>query len=311
MLILRFKGAVFALKRYIIIITFFLCVFLSSCSITAHQARKEAQIDVKWPIYKIEKDNKFMYLLGTIHIGKKEMYPFPIKIEQALKESKYLVTETDATGLIDGDNQQSVNKEMYFLKEDESLNDFLSEDTKAILKQRAKEYNLDYQSLQKYQLWFVMSLFLSAGIDELSSDYGVDQKITELADTHYVPSKYLETPKYQIEAMRKVYTENDADQLIKQIPTLQESKRQLAQLYSDYIQGKPNEQLEQPADDFDKKQNKLLVEDRNKIWLEKFESYIRSGDIYFVAVGVGHLEGESGVLSTLKKNGYEVKKIIE
>ncbi|EKN66122.1 GumN family protein [Neobacillus bataviensis LMG 21833] len=291
--------------------TVLICAVLSGCSITANQARKEAQIDVKWPIYKIEKDNNFMYLLGTIHIGKEEMYPFPKKIGQALKESKYLVTETDATGIMDGDYQQSVNKEMYFLKEDESLNDFLSKGAEGILKQRAEEYNLDYQSLQKYQLWFVMSLFLSAGIDELSADYGVDKKITELADTHYVPNKYLETPKYQIEAMRKVYTEKDADQVIKQIPTLQESQRQLWQLYSDYIQGKFDEQVDQPDDDFDYKQNKILVEDRNKIWVEKFESYIGSGDIYFVAVGVGHLEGESGILATFKKNGFVVKKISE
>ncbi|MFK9091084.1 TraB/GumN family protein [Bacillus salipaludis] len=291
--------------------TILICVFLAGCSITAGQPRNEAQIDVKWPIYKIEKDKKFMYLLGTIHIGKEEMYPFPKKIEQALKESKYLVTETDATGLMDGDYQQSVNKGMYFLKEDESLNDFLSKDAQAILKQRAKEYGLDYQSLQKYQFWFVMSLFLNAGIDELSVNYGVDQKITDLSDTYYLTTIYLETPKYQIEAMQKVYTENDADKVIKQLPSLKESQRQLSQLYTDYIQGKLTKQIELPEDDFDKKQNKILVEDRNKKWVEKFESYIRSGDIYFAAVGVGHLEGENGILAYFKKNGYEVKKIIE
>ncbi|WML38377.1 TraB/GumN family protein [Neobacillus sp. OS1-2] len=291
--------------------TFLICTVLSGCSITANQPRKEAPIDVKWPIYKIEKGNKYMYLLGTIHIGKEEMYPFPKKIEHALKESKYLVTETDATGLTDGDYQQSVNKERYFLKEDESLNDFLSKDAEIILKQRAEEYNLDFQELQKYQFWFVMILFLNAGVEELSTDYGVDQKITELADTHYVPTKYLETPKYQIEAMRKVYTENEADQVIKQIPSLKESKRQLLQLYSNYIDGKSNDEIEQTEDHFDKKQNKIMVEDRNKIWVEKFESYIHSGDIYFAAVGVGHLEGESGILATFKKNGYDVKKVIE
>lgn len=297
----------FALKRLLITtFTVCTCLFLISCSITANQARKEATIDVKWPFYKIEKGHHYMYLLGTIHIGKKEMYPFPKKIEQAVKESGFLVTETDAIGLNDGEYQQSVGKDMYFLRDNESLTDYLSEDAQAVLKKRAKEYNLDYQSLQEYKLWFVVSLFLNAGIDDLSAANGVDQKITELANTNYLTNKYLETPKFQIEALQRVYSENEADKVIKQIPSLKESKRQLSELYMDYVQGKIIN--DESADDFEKKQNKILVEDRNKTWMNKFEAYISSGNIYFVAVGVGHLEGEHGILALFEKNGYAVKK---
>lgn len=286
---------------------FFLCLLLTSCATTAAgQTRNEAEIDVKWPIYKIEKNNHYMYLFGTIHIGKKEMYPFPKKIEQALKESKFLVTETDVIDLMKGDYQ-----DMCFLKEDKSLSDYLSTDAQEYLKKRAKEYGLDYLSLQQYQLWYVMSLFLDAGTDDFSSDYGVDQKIMELADAYHLTNKFLETPKYQIEAMQKVYSENEAEKVIKQIPSLTESKKQLAQLYTDYIQGKLVDIEEQLADEFDKKQNKILVEDRNKVWVEKFAAFIESGDIYFAAVGSGHLEGENGILTYFRDNGYVVKNIIK
>ncbi|MFF2450739.1 TraB/GumN family protein [Neobacillus sp. NPDC058068] len=295
------------LKRsFIRKVPIFLCLLLTSCSTTAaSQTRSEAEIDVKWPIYKIEKNNQYMYLLGTIHIGKVEMYPFPIKISQALKESKFLVTETDAIDLMNGDYH-----DMCFFNKDESLSDYLSTDAQEYLEKRAKEYSLDYHSLQKYRLWYVMSLFLDAGTDDFSSDYGVDQKIMELADTYHLTNKFLETPKYQIEAMQKVYSENEAEKVIKQIPSLKESQKQLAQLYTDYIQEKLVDIEEQLADEFDKKQNKILVEDRNKIWVEKFASFIESGEIYFAAVGSGHLEGENGILTYFRENGYEVKNIV-
>ncbi|ETI66753.1 TraB/GumN family protein [Neobacillus vireti] len=284
----------------------FLCLLLTSCdAAAASQTRNEAEIDVKWPIYRIEKNNHYMYLFGTIHIGKKEMYPFPNKISQALKESKFLVTETNAIDLMNSDFQ-----DMCFFKKDESLSDYLSTDAKEHLEKRAKEYGLDYPSLQQYRLWYVMSLFLDAGTDDLTADYGVDQKIMELADFYRLINKFLETPQYQIEAMQKVYSENEAEKVIKQIPSFKESKKQLAQLYTDYIQGKLVDIEEQLADEFDKKQNKILVEDRNKVWVEKFASFIESGDIYFAAVGSGHLEGENGILSYFRENGYEVQKLI-
>jgi uncharacterized protein YbaP (TraB family) len=44
--------------------------------------------------------------------------------------------------------------------------------------------------------------------------------------------------------------------------------------------------------------------------VEKFASFIESGDIYFAAVGSGHLEGEYGILTYFRDNGYGVKKII-
>ncbi|MFZ7944633.1 MULTISPECIES: TraB/GumN family protein [Bacillaceae] len=291
------------MRLVILMIPFFICIFLNSGSVAANQSRKEAKLDVAWPFYKIEKNNHYMYLLGTIHIGKAEMYPFPRKIEQALAKSKFLVTETSASDIMD-------KKELYLLKDDETLEDYLSDEAIAILKQRAKEYNLDYSLLQKYQFWFVMGLFLSTGFDDLSSEYGVDQKIAELAELYHLTPQYLETQNEQIEAMRKVYTEKDADRVSKQIPTFTESKRQLEQLYTEYIQGRQFNHNES-VDEFEKKQNKILVDDRNKIWVKKFESYISSGDIYFVAVGVGHLEGENGILAYFKQNGYDVKKVFE
>lgn len=49
-----------------------------------------------------------------------------------------------------------------------------------------------------------------------------------------------------------------------------------------------------------------LIEDRTLNWMEKINAIITSGEKAVIAVGVGHLFGENGVLYQLFKTGYQV-----
>jgi uncharacterized protein YbaP (TraB family) len=53
---------------------------------------------------------------------------------------------------------------------------------------------------------------------------------------------------------------------------------------------------------------KTLVDKRNNNWIEDIESLIEK-DRTFIAVGMGHLGGENGVLNQLKEKGYSLKPI--
>jgi len=53
---------------------------------------------------------------------------------------------------------------------------------------------------------------------------------------------------------------------------------------------------------------KLLVDKRNENWLDNIENLINH-DKAFIAVGVGHLGGENGLLNLLKKKGYKLERI--
>jgi uncharacterized protein YbaP (TraB family) len=60
--------------------------------------------------------------------------------------------------------------------------------------------------------------------------------------------------------------------------------------------------------DFPSFADRLLTR-RNRNWLPKIEGYLRSGRIYFVVVGAGHMGGESGLLTLLRGRGYQIEQL--
>lgn len=56
------------------------------------------------------------------------------------------------------------------------------------------------------------------------------------------------------------------------------------------------------------KENRLFLDNRNLLWIKKLPSYINYRPAV-IAVGAGHLPGEYGLLSLLKKQGYTVKAV--
>jgi uncharacterized protein YbaP (TraB family) len=53
---------------------------------------------------------------------------------------------------------------------------------------------------------------------------------------------------------------------------------------------------------------KILVDERNENWIDDIE-YLIEKDRTFIAVGMGHLGGQNGILNKLKEKGYELKPI--
>ena len=52
-----------------------------------------------------------------------------------------------------------------------------------------------------------------------------------------------------------------------------------------------------------------LIEARNRVWIPKIESYLASGQTYFVIVGMGHLGGPEGLVRLLQARGYQVEQL--
>jgi len=56
------------------------------------------------------------------------------------------------------------------------------------------------------------------------------------------------------------------------------------------------------------KVTKSFVDDRNQNWMDNIESLIENNRT-FVAVGIGHLGGEKGILNLLQKKGYKLERM--
>jgi uncharacterized protein YbaP (TraB family) len=52
-----------------------------------------------------------------------------------------------------------------------------------------------------------------------------------------------------------------------------------------------------------------LLDARNRNWIPKIESYLRSGERYFVIVGAAHMGGPNGLLALLKARGCKIEQL--
>ena len=52
-----------------------------------------------------------------------------------------------------------------------------------------------------------------------------------------------------------------------------------------------------------------LIVARNQNWIPKIEQYLRSGQIYFVVAGAGHMGGSDGLLALLRQRGCRIDQL--
>ncbi|WP_232696947.1 TraB/GumN family protein [Brevibacillus daliensis] len=269
-------------------------------------AATKPEIDVDWQLYKVKKDDKYLYLLGTLHYGRKEMYPFPDKIKDALKESKYLVTELDVDGMYYRNEGKELDY-MFLLEEEESLEEYLTDKSEKHLKEMSNKFQIDYNTLLTLKPFLVRTTFeATAGIKEYSFSYGVDLQITALANLYKMEKKFLETIRYQFEMLELAYPLDKTDEIILAIPEKSVLQEQNMQTIESYFKGDTKVLMELFMKD--KRMKEVLIDKRNREWVPKLKSYLESGDIHFVAVGLGHFDGENGLLSLLEKEGYSIEK---
>ena len=79
-----------ALRRSLLISRWFLLCFVDLFSASAAQHKP-----VRGLFWKVSSPTNTIYLLGSVHLGTKEMYPLPDYMEKAFQRSSVLIVEVD------------------------------------------------------------------------------------------------------------------------------------------------------------------------------------------------------------------------
>ena len=120
----------------------------------------------------------------------------------------------------------------------------------------------------------------------------------------------LETVQFQASLFDSIPYEKQAKELINYIDSIdsyEQSTKKMVEVYR-----KQNlDQLDSLVRKSDPGMNQymdLLLYGRNRRWVRQMPTAMREGTILF-AVGAGHLAGDQGVISLLRKEGYVLKPI--
>lgn len=252
-----------------------------------------------------------VYMLGSIHLCKADMYPLDKRIESAFKESQILALEVNPLAI----DQMKVmkiimNKGMY--KGTETLKDNLSKEDFEMLRKHCEENSLNIQDMMKFKPAMVSLMLPTMELMKMGyrPDLGIDyyfakkatgsKKIVELETLNQQMSLIFDMPE-QEELLK--YTVADMSNLGKSINAIVTAWKEGDAKTMEQIISKPLK--EKNANEF-KPVYKKIFDDRNIKMAEKIKGFLATEKTYFVVVGAGHLVGEKGVIQLLKKEGVNV-----
>ena len=186
----------------------------------------------------------------------------------------------------------------------------------------AQDYNRVKKFFEKFQPTVSFSvlelqppLMISSSLFELllpcERKNGVEIKIIDEAYKEKKETKGLETIAFQSSIFDSIPYEDQAKDLVKSIDSLEKNRKamhEMIQVYKDQDIEKLYS-LSAGEESSTSGYMDLLLYKRNQNWVNQFASIAKDSSILF-AVGAGHLGGEKGVLSLLRKKGYIVRPLV-
>jgi hypothetical protein len=263
-------------------------------------------------LWKIEHEGNTVYLLGSIHLAKADMYPLHPAIEAAFEEAAYLGTEIDISKAQSEEVQQLI-LEKAFYNDGTTLKDHISPETYARVNEKLVENGLPEGSLDSYKPWMVESVLMS--LQALNFGYtepGIDQYFTLKALEREMPILELESYEFQFDLFESFTPEFQEQSLLLSLE--QYGDRKYIDALSEVWKSGSEEGILEIINEmktYDEAYYNALLLDRNIGMADKVESYLNDpdGEVFFIIAGSAHMPGEDGVVQLLQDRGYTVEKV--
>ncbi len=244
------------------------------------------------------------YLFGTIHMICKEDFLMDDRILRAFDQSEKLVLELDMSdpGLQAKIQEFSMNPGMKNIQ-----SELLPEDATIIDSFLIQNYGAGLAQLGTLKPMVLSSMALMRTIPcaEIENYEGF---LSSRAIERGKSIIGLETPEFQIGIFDQIPMNIQIDELVKILKedTGSADFRKLTEAYLKEDIEELNEVIN--FDGTMKDYLELILDNRNKAWIPILEQAMKSQKL-FIAVGAGHLGGEMGLISLLRKEGYKVDPI--
>ncbi len=270
-------------------------------------------LDAKSLLYKVSSAGSSIYILGSIHLAKPELYPLDSAINEAYSKSDVLVVELDAESRAAMTVMQDAMRTLGVYPKGRTLQSELSVTTYRELERYTQQRGIPLESLEHMRPWVVMLQLSMAEMLRMGYDpeLGIDKHFLDRAKKEKKAVVALETIEEQMALLSRDDRAYQEKLLRYTLASMGEMEPMLNVLFTSWKNGdaeaieklfllamQDDAGLEDVYDD--------LVTRRNYKMAEKIEAFLGTGRDYFVVVGAGHVVGREGIIDLLKKRGYKV-----
>ncbi len=293
----------------------FILIFLSSLWTAVNTARAQEGLQPKAKknfLWAVKGNNTTIYLLGSIHLLKSDSYPLDRRIEDAYRDCKKIVFETDIDALKDPSIQVTMQN-LALYPEGQTLKQNLSPQTYSLLEKKVVAAGLPMDHLNRFKPWFCGVTLTALELQRLGFDpqYGVDAYFFTKAKKDGKEMIFLETVEYQLELFAEVGDYDEESLLRQMLKDLEVVETMLSGMVSAWENGdaaKFESIFGMSFKDYPNVYNRFVIQ-RNREWINKLEDLLGHGGTALVVVGAGHLVGPENVLQLLKNRGYTITQI--
>ena len=298
-----------------------LALALTACT-TTEQPQRHSKLSkpvlIEHPerfFWEIRGNKGSVYVLGTIHVADKSFYPLEKNVLRAFDSADRLVSELGGKAEMEALTAELQTAIINNMNADpkKSLLTVLSKDELAFLYETIGDDTV--HQLAVFNPWVLNTvlaqlLMTKAG---LYADDGIDMYLMQRAKNKKIEA--LDTAAQQIGALSygsfedqlallkdSIQSLRDIDKSIEDVHTIRElylsnNRKKLSSLLVELLMEVPASFSEQKAQAY----IDAMLTDRNRVWAQKFDEYLREGGTTFVFAGTAHFLGKSSVFEIMRQ----------
>ncbi|MGL5699440.1 MAG: TraB/GumN family protein [Kluyvera sp.] len=244
-----------------------------------------------WPALDVSlPGGRHLHLVGSIHMGTRDMAPLPARLIKKLRQADALIVEAD----ISGHETPFSNLPVY-----PPLAERLNAEQLEALDKRATEQGLSLARFDSQPLWQIAMVLQATQAQRLGlrPDYGIDYQLLQAAHETALPVRELEGADNQISLLLQL-PDGGMALLDDTLTHWHTNARLLQVMIGWWLQQPPSNGTESLPNTFSQSLYDVLMVQRNEAWRDALLA-LPPGR-YVVAVGALHLYGEGNLPQMLK-----------
>jgi uncharacterized protein len=265
--------------------------------------------------WRVAGDPGTVYLVGSIHIGKPDLYPLPPPIEAAFARSSTLVEEIDMSGANQQVLQRMVLERCLYLGGDK-LENHLSAATRTALAAYLQRTHQAPAALSPMRPWLAGMEIVAAQFQALdfAAQYAIDTHFLDEAAAAKEPVIGLETIAFQVDLLAGLPPDLQDKLVLSEVVDADSVETDTAAILDAWRSG-DTVAMEAIVTRVEREHPELkplteaVVYRRNAAMAAQIEGFLKTPKTWFVVVGSLHLVGKRGILQALTDKGYRVEQL--
>lgn len=263
-------------------------------------------------VWKVTKQTRTVaWLVGSVHVLTKDIYPLPAVFERAFVESQTLMEEVDLGAASEPATVLTLASKA-LLADGRTLSTLLDTETLARVETAAAAAGLPMVVVDRMKPWLAAMTLTMPALQRAGFDprFGLDRHFYDRAKAASRPVRGLETAESQIAALDGLPMPVQIGMLKAVLSDVDTQVAAVADLVVAWRTGNVRALERLLLDEFRESPDvyqRLLVE-RNRAWIPQIAACTADAAPCFVVVGGAHLVGPDSVVAMLRQAGFTVEQ---